>query len=206
MHKFVGENKRLLIVFGLLALFEVGVSWAARLVHRSHHFPISLSPPGRAEGTLLVLLPDEYTLYLKLDRDGPTEGFANKVLNSNTYHLPITWSLRPPGKAPILEQTTDQPKGAGLGENVTIALYHGRLEPGRYVFSAEALKEFPELQPHHPRLVLTTNPKREATWQRAAFNTVELVGIVLLPVLLILVVILFSRLVPFMMSGARKGN
>lgn len=209
---FVRVNKWLLISLALLIAFEITFGLVAHTIDRALSLPISLSPPGQATSKVVILIPDDYTLYLKLDRNDPQmEAFVGAVQNSfpgsskPSVHLPVRWTLGVPGRDPAAGGTTDQPLGVGLASDaIDVALSHARLGFGRYAFKAEVLQDLPTLQVHHPRLVLRAHPKEAATWQRAAFNVVGLAAMASVAAVIILVLIVLSRLIPVILSGSPR--
>jgi hypothetical protein len=209
---FPRANKWLLASLALLVAFEIAFGLVAHTIDRTQSLPISLSPPSQATSNVVILIPDDYTLYLKLDRDGPQmEAFVGAVQNSYpgasqpSVHLPVRWTLGVLGRDTAAGGTTDQPLGVGLASDaIDVALGQARLGFGRYVFKAEVLKDLPILQAHHPRLLLRAHPKMAATWQRAAFNIVGLAMFASFPIVLILILILVSRLIPFILGGSQK--
>jgi hypothetical protein len=161
MRRFCIQQWRLLALLMLSALwiaaFPIWSQWVSS--NPLNPTTISLSPPGAVEGTIDVMLPENYSLHLMFERNGI--GFEELKSSigamgvckigeqcSKGIPVPIRWSLKNAETGAIATSGVVESRDSS---GWSAAYVHRRLgtvkvQPSRYAFSAEVLRPVPELR------------------------------------------------------------
>lgn len=204
MSTFFKRHKLLSTVFlallFLIIAFEIGTYFIApaRLDE-----PISLSPPGRVEKAITVPLAEVYTLSLTFSFDRQTRQKVQELVEESRYRdgqhvpsgvaVPIRWSLleRHSGRTVSSEEKVS----LGVSGFSATAYYRdigfSRMQPGTYLFHAEALRDVPEFANIPTRIMVGLRPKATSHWLRELeFWATLVIVYVMWPLALLLGVIL----------------
>jgi hypothetical protein len=189
-------------VLGSLICLEASYFFISMTNHTSVGIPFQ----GPIRKDVVILVPNEYTLWLDLNSAAPKNDLT-KALDSIPWptltpppiSVPIKWSVSSGGqliaeglggKQAILEGGI---RSSGSDSRTAIALFRKVLGPGRYTVIAEPAPGFQSLVASSPRLLLQVHFKTAATWQSAAFNLFTIAQVIIVPIVFVMMVLVGCR-------------
>lgn len=177
MRTFLSRQWKLIMLLVLLAswlaLFPV---WARRVTTNPLDEAITLSPNGKIEKDIRVIIPENYQLNLAFERAGVSFEKMKSLLGDWTTKdgkpipsgvvVPIRWSLRKPNGEVVVSGEVDSFGSiAWSAAEVDRKVGHIKVEPGKYIFSAEILRDVPEFADIKSRISMRLYPKASSTWK-----------------------------------------
>lgn len=178
MHSFLLKQRKLvalLIMIVLwLSLFPIWVHW---VTERPLDEVITLSPRGTISKEIRVVIPEHYELNLVFERANVPFEQLKILLGDWAYkdgkpipsgiRVPIRWGLKevPGGSMSTSGEIDSFGSIAWSAAEVDRQIGRIKVAPGRYLFTAEILRDVPELAHIKTRLSMQLHPKASSTWQ-----------------------------------------
>ena len=176
---FLFEQRKLIALLVVIALwlwlFPKWVNWVTA---KPLDEVITLAPRGSICKEIRVVIPEIFELNLVFERAnlpfeqlksllGMPSYTADKIPIPSGVRVPVKWALKDLSGASIAASgevdsfSSDSWSATEVGRQVD----HVRVAPGRYLFTAEILRDVPELAHIKTRLSMQLHPKTSSTWQ-----------------------------------------
>lgn len=178
MRTFLSNQRTLVALFlGIalwLSLFQI---WARWVTASPLDEVITLAPRGLVNKGIHVVIPEKYMLNLVFERGDVPYQKLKVLLGDWAYKdgkpipsgviVPIRWALKdlPDGAVVASGEIDAFGSIAWSPTEVDREVGHVQVAPGKYEFSAEILRDVPELASIRTRLSMQLRPKASSTWQ-----------------------------------------
>lgn len=178
MHSFLFAQRKLialLVVVALwLLLFPIWVQWVTA---KPLDEAVTLTPRGTISKEIRVVIPENYELNLVFERANVPFEQLKTLLGDWAYQdgkpipsgvrVPIRWALKEIPRGSIAASGEIDTFGSIAWSATEVDRQVGRVHvaPGRYLFTAEVLRDVPELAPIKTRISMQLRPKASSTWQ-----------------------------------------
>jgi hypothetical protein len=167
----------LLVVVALwLLLFPIWVQWVTA---KPLDEEVTLTPRGAISKEIRVVIPEDYELNLVFERANVPFEQLKTLLGDWVYQdgkpipsgvrVPIRWALKEISRGSIAVSGEIDTFGSIAWSATEVDRQVGRVHvaPGRYLFTAEVLRDVPELAHIKTRISMQLHPKASSTWQIA---------------------------------------
>lgn len=163
----------LLLAILWVLIFSVWADWVAKSPLDE---PIALAPKGTIRKTIRIVIPESYQLNLVFDRHGVSFEEMKRLMGAKGYSdsapsflgvkVPLRWSLHSiDGVLVVSGEAEDFGSISWSVDEVHREFGHIKINPGDYVFSAEILRDVPEVAHIKTRVSFSLHPKSSSTWQ-----------------------------------------
>jgi hypothetical protein len=205
--EFVTKNRNIIIALIVLlsgaVAFFVWVHWisAAPLDQ-----PISLAPMGRVDNEICVPLSENYELVFVFDRANRSFYELQRLIGEITYNagkstdtgvkIPVRWALFARDSQQTVASGEIESAGSSGWANTFVERKIGniKVEPGKYRFHAEILRDVPELKSLKTNIAIELVPKFTTSWQMAvSWWGSMVVFILIIPTIVVLTLVLLIR-------------
>jgi Domain of unknown function (DUF5625) len=191
------------ILFWLL-LFPV---WSQWVTANPLDETITLFPRGKISKTIRIAIPEGYRLSLVFNTTGVPAERLQALLGESAYdkdgqripsgvRVPIRWSIREvtSGLVVAADELDSFGVSGSSASEVDRPIGQVKVKPGTYIFSAEIMREVPELGEMNTRMEMALYPKGSSTWQTTlAWWGVRINYYLLRPIALALALLLLWR-------------
>lgn len=175
---FFSKHRKLIALLILIVLWlSIFPIWMRWVTENPLDEPISLAPRGVLQKEVRVVIPENYELNFVFERAGISFDQLKVLLGDAVYRngkiipsgirVPIRWSLRSASGGEVVASGEIDSFGlmAWGGSTVDRSVGHVRVDPGRYIFNAEILRDVQELAHIKTRISMRLTPKAGSTWQ-----------------------------------------
>lgn len=215
MRLFLFEQRKLVALLAVivlwLSLFPIWVHW---ITASPLDDAITLSPRGKISKEIRMVIPESYALNLVFECSNiPCEqlktlighgGYKDGKPIPSGVKVPIRWALKEvPGGSVIASGEIDS--FGSIAWSATEVYRHVggfRVAPGRYLFTAEILRDVPELAHIKTHLSMQLPSDGFSTWQMSLVWWGSIANLLLIgPVAIIIAIILLFTLNKFRVHG-----
>jgi hypothetical protein len=178
MRSFLIEQRKLVVLLVMIALWlSLFPLWVRWVTEKPLDEVITLSPRGTISKEVRVVIPENYELNLVFERANLPFEQLNSLLGDWAYkdgkpipsgvRVPIHWVLAelPSGSTAASGEIDSFGSIAWSAAEVDRQVGHIKVVPGRYLFTAEILRDVPELAHIKTRLSMQLHSKSSSTWQ-----------------------------------------
>lgn len=178
MRSFLYQHRKLVALLVMIALwlslFPIWVRWVTA---NPLDEAITLAPRGSIKKEIRIVIPENYELNLVFERGNVPFEQLKALLGDWAYkdgqpipsgvRVPIKWELEevPAGTIAASGEVDSFGSIAWSAAEVDRQVGGIRVAPGRYLFTAEILRDVPELAHINTRLSMQLHPKVSSTWQ-----------------------------------------
>jgi hypothetical protein len=167
----------LAVLASWLALFP---RWADQINAAPLDTDIGLSPREPMSREIRIVVPENYRLVLVFERSDMPLAQLQALIGGwsmaggepapSGIRIPVRWTLRemPGGRLAAAGEVDSAGASGWSATRVYRDIGHVRVAPGRYRFSAQVMRDVPELAQLHARVSMRLAPKAGSTWQVGA--------------------------------------
>lgn len=178
MRSFLSGQRKLVMLLAVIALWlSLFPIWVHRITEKPLDEVITLAPRGAISKEIRVVIPESYALNLVFERANLPFEQLKLLLGDWVYRngKPIPSGVTVPIRWVLIDVDTSAIAASGeidsfgsigwSAAEVDRQVGHIRVAPGRYLFTAEILRDVPELAHIRTRLSMQLRPKASSTWQ-----------------------------------------
>lgn len=178
MNSFLRAQWFPLLALAILLLWQgLFPLWSKAITRPPLDVPIVLNPKGSVDAAVRILVPEVYELNLVFERAGHEHEKLRALLGESSYRdgKPIPSGVQVPVRWSLANSSTGTTAASGEIESFGLIAWSAAevdrslavvsVPPGNYKFSAQVLRDVPELAQIKSRLTMQLRPKASSTWQ-----------------------------------------